>query len=499
MTERDIELILAQNIQLSLRIDLLDTDYITIGELQGYAISLSPSISSTSDVRRIMSLKMKLPDAEDLPAFIDNLWLDRLIRPYLGIDDDSGTPTMYLLGTYLLSDNRFSYNATTQEVDMSLVDMMAASTESRGSQIGGAGIIIPAETNARLALIATVAAFSPFKVYSVVELPDTIPYDLEFEPDVYPYQILKTIMDFFPLYQMYYSTTGVFTVDEIPDGIGDDPVLDETVTDVILVSESRANSYRDVKNTTEIFGATLDAGYTATECNTVGTSYVLTISTAFETLEGNSTYSFTPDTTSVSGQTITIQTLDPHPIYTRYIGGGEAAISAGEMLEDVPYVVKYLDSKFYLQGESDIHIIVQEVTEEPSPEDIAQYKENNNCRNVVYVVNADSRFAADVIGDVRQVLKDGEYADIYTTNLAIERGIYENYIKARLTDSVDLVFCKPLPMLDVNQKISYTSPTLGEVNTVIVKEIQMEDFSNPAPTTSVSAIQYYPASPWGDL
>lgn len=499
MTERDIELILAQNIQLSLRIDLLDTDYIKIGELQGYATSLSPGISSTSDVRRICSLKMKLPDADGLPAFIDNLWLDRLIRPYLGIDDDSGTPTMYLLGTYLLSDNRFTYNATTQEVDMSLVDMMSASTESRGSPIGGAGLTIPAESNARLALIATVAAFSPFKAYNVVELPDTIPYDLEFEPDTYPYQILKTIMDFFPLYQMYYSTTGVFTVDAIPDGIGDDPVLGETVTDVILVSESRSNSYRDVKNTTEIFGMTLDAGYTATECNTVGTAYVLTISTDFETLEGNSTYSFTPDTTSVEGQTIKIQDLGPYPLYIREIGGEESLLSAGAMLANVPYVVKYLDEKFYLQGESDIHVIVQEVTEEPSPEDIAQYKESNNCRNVVYIVNENSRFAADVIGEIRQVLKDGEYADIYTTNLAIERGVYENYKAARLTDSVDLVFCKPLPALDVNQKISYTSPTLGTTNTVVIKEIQMDDFSSPAPTTSVSTIQYYPASPWGDL
>jgi hypothetical protein len=372
--------------------------------------------------------------------------------------------------------------------------MMAAATEVLGNQIGGAGIFIPAETNARSALIATVAQFSPFVAYDVDELPDTIPYDLEYEADVYPYQILKAIMDLFPLYQMYYSQSGVFTVKRIPDGIDDEVVLDETVLDIILKSESRSNSHKDIKNTTEIFGMSLDAGYTASACTTSGDTYNLTISDDFEVLEANSTYSFTADSTSISGMKIKIQDLTAYPLYIRDVGGTESVLPAGSIISGVPYMVKYTSEKFFLEGELDIHVIVQEVTVMPDAEDIAVYKEANNCRNVQYVVNENSKLAADVIGEKKQVLRGGDYENIYTTNLAIERGLYENYKKLRLADKVTLVF-KLIPFADVNQKYKYTSSS-GDVLTVVFQDISwdLENF-----TMSVNANMWYPTSPFGDL
>jgi hypothetical protein len=297
---------------------------------------------------------------------------------------------------------------------------------------------------------------------------------------------------------MYYTPQGVFTVSLIPTGIGDPVVLDETVMDKLLAAsntEQRSNSYSDVRNTTEIFGASLDAGYTASECVSNVDTYVLTISNEFETMEQNSTYSFTTDAASVSGQKIKIQDFDPYQIYVRYSGGTEELIPAGYMELGVPYVVSYLDGKFYFQGESEIHVIVQEVTEMPSPEEIAAYKEYNNCRVVEYVVNPTSRFAADVIGEVKQVLKDGDYADIFTTQLAIERGKYENYTKCRLTDKV-ILHSKFIPFLDANQKISYTSPSTSEVMTVLVQDIT-PDISNF--TMDISATQFFPDLPWDDV
>ena len=58
---------------------------------------------------------------------------------------------------------------------MDLVDMMAAATEIRGSQIGGGGVKIEAGQNIRSAFIATVSEFSPFSRFDVVEFEDTIP------------------------------------------------------------------------------------------------------------------------------------------------------------------------------------------------------------------------------------------------------------------------------------------------------------------------------------
>lgn len=493
MTQADIDLLLTHTVlDKYIRIDVLNTSYVKTGELQGLAISLTPNISNSSDIKRTCSLKMVLQDKTDLSAALYGLWINRIIKPYLGLYDGNST-TWYLIGSFLISENGYTYDATTQELDLSLVDMMAAATEIRGSQIGGAGIFIPAETNARSALIATVAQFSPFIQYNVVELPDTIPYDMEYEADIYPYQILKDIMAFFPLHQMYYSQDGVFTVRRIPDGIDDPVVLDNSVLDIILKGEGRSNSHKDIKNTTEIFGMSLDAGYTASTCVTSTDTYALTFSTPLETMEANSTYSFTADSDSISGMKIKVDSLTAYPLYIRDIGGTESVLPAGSMLSGVPYMVKYTSEKFFLEGELDIHVIVQEVTAEPDAATIAAYKAANNCRNVYYVVNPNSLLAANVIGEKKQVKRGSDYENIYTTILAKERGIYENYKSLHLKDKVTLKF-KLIPFLDVNQKISYTSSS-GDMLTVMVQDISwdLESF-----TMDVTANLYYPDSPWID-
>lgn len=454
MTEADQTLLLLGNRSSHIRVDLLDSNFTLIEELVGHVISLSPTISSTSDIRRVCSLQMHIENKADLSSMSQRIWYDNLIQIYHGINDGNAT-TWYLLGTYLLNENSYTYDAATQEVTLGLVDMMAAATEIRGSQLGGGGVKILAGQNVREAFIATISAFSPFARFSVVEFADTVPYDLEFQPTDYPYAILTKLLELWPLYQMYYSVDGTFTVDLIPDGIEDPVEIPAEVMDQIIISEKRTNSAKDIRNTTELIGHEINADYTATECVTVEGSYNLTIGEAFSVLEAGGTYSFTPDTDSVSGQTITVQTLPAYPIYELANDGTETALAAGAMIADVPYVVRYSASKFYLQGESVIRVIVQEVSEEPTAEEIAAFKTANACRNVQFVVNPDSPFAADVIGTMRQVLKDGEYADIYTTNLAFERALFENYKKTRLQDSVEIQ-CLLIPFLDVNQKIEYT-------------------------------------------
>jgi hypothetical protein len=267
--------------------------------------------------------------------------------------------------------------------------------------------------------------------------------------------------------------SGVFTVKEIPDSIDDPVEVTVDVMDEILISESRSNSFKNVKNTTEIFGAILDAGYTASTCTTSTDTYALVFSTPLEVLEANSTYSFTTDSTSVAGQKIKIDSLTAYPIYVRNIGGTESALPAGTMVSGVQYVVKYIDEKFYLQGESGIHVIVQEVSAMPSAEAIVAYKAANNCRNVTYVVNPNSPFAADIIGEIKQVKKGGEFEDIYTTALATERGLFENYKTTRLQDSIELK-CKIIPTLDANQKIQYHASS----SQIVPNSLYIDEFGN---------------------
>jgi hypothetical protein len=491
-TQTDLDILNQHSQTYHIRLDLLNTSYVKIGELSGVATSLTYGLNADSDIRVNASLTLQV-DTSDM-NMAPSAWMNRLIRLYYGLEDSSGTVVWYLWGSMLLSDNSYAYDETTQTLSLTLVDMMAALTEVRGRQIGGYGMLIPEGINARSAIIATLGLFSPFTLYDVPELPDTVPYDLQFGATSYPYAIIKGVLDLFPTYEMYYSPTGVFTVREIPTGIDDDVLVDETVLDSLIIREQNTSRYSDVKNTTELMGLALDADYTAMECTTTGHRYDLFIMDTFETLEDGARYGFTPDTTSVYGQTLKIQDTEEILIYRQTGAGAESQIAAGAMVAGIPYCLKYTANKFYLLGELDIHVIVQEVTTMPTTAEQAAFKEANDCRNVKWVVNPDSPFAADLIGDVRQVLMDGEYSEIPTVDLAFERAAYENWQKTRLQDTVSLD-CVLIPWMSVNVKIQYTSPVTGEIAQYMVKSINMdiENFQ-----MSMSLIKFYPVYPFSD-
>lgn len=453
MTEVEKARLLLQNRRSLVKMELYNSAGTLIDDLSGNVVTLSPTISSTSDIRRTCAVTLHMENRAQMNQLSARTWYGNTVRLYHGIDDYS-TVTWYSLGYYLVSDNSFVYNATTQEVSLNLVDLMASVTDIHGNQIGGTGLTIPAGESIRDAFIAIITEFTPYRAFDVVEFPDVIPYDLEFDSTSYPYAALVAMLDLFPLYEMYFSSEGVFTVKEITAGY-DEPIdILPDVMNPIIISENKTNSAKDIKNTTELFGMDINADYTATTCTTSGNTYNLVFSAPLTTLEAGSTYSFTPSTTNVANMRIKVSELASLPLHVREIGGAEPAISAGAMLAGFHYVISYSDSKFYLRGESQIHVIVQEVAVMPNSAEIAAFKTANACNNVKFIVNPDSPFAADVIGMRKQVLKDGEYADIYTTNLAFERAMFENYKKVRLNDTVELETFL-LPNIDVNQKIQY--------------------------------------------
>lgn len=482
------DLLLKQNITKSIKLVFYNEYYVEVGEIQGDATSFTCSIKADSPIRRTASVTLYIGDESNIPS----IWLDNVIRAYIGLlDEDTDEYEWVLVGTFLISDNSYFYDATNQELALSLVDMMAAATESRGSQIESK-TLIPYNVNVRNAFIATISAFSPFSFYNVIEFPDTVPYDIIVDAGAYPIQLLQKLLELYPYYQHYYSVDGRYTVESIPTGIGDSVYIDHTVMDELYISERRSNSFSSVKNTTEIWGMELDAAYTASACSSSGNTYTLSFSTALEVMEANSTYSFTPNTTSITGQKIKIQNFSAYPVYGLNGDGTEFAIVAGALESDRAYVVKYTNQKFILQGELLIHAIVKEVTAMPSAADIASDKTKNDCRDIQYIVNPDSRFAVDVIGEVRQVLSGGEYNSISTTALALERCAYENWKTTRLQDTVVLE-CLLNPYITVNKKIAYTSPITGSVGHYMVQGVDM-DYANF--TMTVNLIQFYPAYPF---
>jgi hypothetical protein len=89
---------------------------------------------------------------------------------------------------------------------------------------------------------------------------------------------------------------------------------------------------------------------------------------------------------------------------------------------------------------------------------------------------------------VRIVLSGGEYDNIYSNSLAMQRAQYELYLAAKLNDNIKLTIV-PIYWLDVNQIIEYVMPNESDATYWLIKNIST-DFSVDGKQV-ISAIRYY--------
>ena len=343
------------------------------------------------------------------------------------------------------------------------------------------------------ALKATINRFSPlpynrFSLENLQRDVSEVPYDLDYDIGTYPIEIITALRDLYPNYQTYFDTDGVFVFSSIPTEESDYVVIDKDVMDKILISENTSGNFGEICNVHDVWGQSLSADRTALKTdvsNYNDTSIYYLNFDGLSCLENNKTYSFTPPQSNNNVTYVVIQsktenfTSQTMPLYIK-TGDCERKVKSGELIADVPYVLKVvmykengnIGYKCILQGELQIRGIVKTVTKEQSEESIQIDKNNYACNNIYYKVEPDNVYAADKIGEYIRVCSGGDYDNIYTTQLAYERGRYENYKTTRLNHKAT-ISTLIVPWLDVNQIIRYTSPVTGEVKKYLIKSINI--------------------------
>ena len=97
------------------------------------------------------------------------------------------------------------------------------------------------------------------------------------------------------------------------------------------------------------------------------------------------------------------------------------------------------------------------------------------------------------MGIIRQVLYGGDYDNIQSDELALERAKLEIYWKCRLNDSISLNVV-PIPWLDVNIVVSHAIKNSTEEKRYIIKNYSV-DYGSVTNTMSVNMITFYPYYP----
>lgn len=146
-----------------------------------------------------------------------------------------------------------------------------------------------------------------------------------------------------------------------------------------------------------------------------------------------------------------------------------------KLRNDTTYTLKYFEASEYDQEK--YFQFMGEVTP------YAQIKEENP--DSPYYVGGS-------VGEIRQVLQGGDYDNIYTSDLAMERAKYELYRLCRLQDSVTINTI-PIYWLDVNWLIEITLPNkygIEEKELYMIKSINIGN--GLGATQSIIASKYYP-------
>lgn len=457
-----------QNVRnLHIKINLLNFSYQTIDSLEGNAISGSINIDANSDIRRTCQVELVVTNSSFDIQSGARIFLDRYIQIYIGIDDiHSGDTIWFNEGIYLINQPSYKYDATTNTLSFDGVDLMGKLTGLRNGYLVGVTYEVPQGSDIRGAIIAALALGGFDKYVVDTNMTTTlVPNTLSYDQGSTIYDILSGLRDIEPQHQIYFDVNGVFHYDLIPSGQNENVVIDDSTWINNVISEQIDVDFESVKNSIEVYGQSHDIDYYSTA--TTATDNVISLTIAgLTSLTAYNMIGFTLST-AVSGN----------------IQLNVNALGAINLVNDDGSIVTSLEANQYY---------------------VASYQANNTWLFMGYQqaygiykdTNPDSPFyIGSAIGEIKYVCYGGEYENIQTNALALQRAQYEIYVRCRLNDTVSLS-CIPIYYLDVHQLAAYTPKANNSANTTYQYMIQSISYDLDATANmSVNMSKYYPFYP----
>lgn len=492
VTQDDINLLLQKNKTVYSKVLLLNKNLQTVEELEGKVIDISYSIDSTSDIRRTCTLSIVLDKKQTLLKD-ETLFLDKYIKIYIGILNTRTKEIVYYnKGVYVVNSENFTFDILTSTLTLNGNDIVSTLNGTYGGQLTGLSTTILADTDIRKVIIDTITQLGGITKYNICDIDKKVPYDLEFGVGTTVWEIITTLKDLYSGYESFFDEEGVFIFQKIPTCEEDTIYIDDTLLRPLVINENTSIDYTTVKNVTEVWGKCLESDRYTEHCTYSNGCYNVTIDELIEVddngkLIDGTLFGIKVDVTNGENVKININNIGEYPI----LNEDDTPILANIIESGLSYVFKYKNEKFYYLGQWQIHYIAKEVSSTPSEEYKNGDYEKYGTKNISYIVNSESPFTTDKIGEIIQVCSDGEFEYIYSDDLARQRAEYENWKATRLNDVVSLNMVD-IPWLQVNKKVRYTSLHNNVTKDYLIKKIN----GNSQYTMTIELSRFYPECPF---
>jgi len=501
ITQDDIHLLKQREKTIYVSIEIKDKSLKTLDEVSGVCTNFNYTISSDSGIRRAANLSVFIKDDKFNVSRESLFWIDKILYIKVGYRNIRTNQIVYYpVAHFLITENSISYDETTKELSMSLVDLMSMFTGERGGYLVGYATKIRRYGNIpddeitedsipvriRNAIVDTVVQLGGWNKYRIDDVGYPVPYDIEFGAGVTVFDIIEELVNLYPAWEFFFDYDGTFICQEIPTCANDPVIANDEILYDLIIKEPYSNSFSTVYNITEVFGKCWETDYFVDSVVVSGSQYNATIDIDNFVYQNNKYYGFTAPSNNVANVTLQINSLGAYPI----VVSDGTFVSANTLLMGQSYVVKFYNKKFYLQGQYQIHAVATLWNNEPSETVKSTYKTKYNCNNMSFVVNPDNPFAIDKIGDVvaETITDEGIWLD----EDCLERAEYENWRTTTLSNQVSMDLMT-IPWLDVNKKISHHLALQKQEEQYIIKNISQNVLEG---TMTVDMMTFYPLYPY---
>ena len=196
--------------RLKIRVDLLNFNMRTIGNLEGNVISGSIKIDANADIRRTADVTMVVTDSSFDVDENKKIWLDKYIQIYIGMINRSNNTEWINLGIYILNNPTKVFDATNNTLSFQAYDLMSKMTGLRNGQIPGVPTLIPAGSSIRGSMASAISQLGGFNNFIIEDNPQDVPYDIQIETGGYVYDIIAKLRDISANWETFFDVNGIF-------------------------------------------------------------------------------------------------------------------------------------------------------------------------------------------------------------------------------------------------------------------------------------------------
>lgn len=469
LTQQQIQLLKQPIIQRYVKLYLLNFELQRVNEISGNLISCSVSGDGNSDLRHNCNVSLVVTDSSfDIQAG-GQIWLDKFIQPQIGTVDIYTQEIVWEnQGIFLINSPSWDYDATTNTLSFEGLDLVSKLTGLRNGELEGLPTTIAQGENVREAIIATLAlaGFTKYVVSECINADGSIqevPYDLTVKQGSTVWDLLKLLRDILPQYQMYFDKEGVFHYDLIPSGQNMSSTFDDDLLKNVLIKEKINTDFENVKNYIEVYGKTHSVNFFSSETSVSGGDFSLTINSLASIEE----YVMIGWVTTSAIDNIDI-TLNVNNTGAKNLVDYNGS-SINSLDGDTYYVAQYQSNGTWLfLG----HLQPQAIFADTNPES-------------PFYINGTT-------GIIRYVCTGGDYDNIQSDYLALQRAKLEIYWRCRLNDNITLSTI-PIPWLDVNILFTHSIKNSNNNEQWIIDKYSV-DYSETGEMT-ITAHKYYPYYP----